>query len=322
MAMPRASRARLWAFALGAAACMVLLCLAHQTPGFLGQPASTPVPQTAVIPPVSTAPATEVEPTSAAQPEPGLQPTATLEATAPVEPMALTVVYDNNAFDPRLQTAWGFACWIEVSGVTMLFDTGADGPTLLGNLAALGYDPEEIDIVVLSHAHDDHTGGLQALLAINDHITVYMPVGFPESLKARAREQGNLIEVDAPLQIAERVWSLGPMGTSPVEQSLAIQSSRGLIVVTGCAHPGIAAIVRAARDMDRIHLVLGGFHLGGKSTGEIESVITQLQDLGVEKIAPCHCTGELAIRMLAAAFGDDYIQAGAGTLLSIPPEPD
>jgi len=320
MATPRSSRARLWAFALGAAACMVVLCLAHHAPGFFGQPASTAtaVPQTAVIPPVSTAPVAEVEPTSATQSEPGPQPTATAETTAPEEPIALTVVYDNNPFDPRLHTAWGFACWIEVGGVTVLFDTGGDGATLLGNLAALRYDPGQIDIVVLSHAHDDHTGGLQALLDVNDHLTVYMLSAFPESLKARARERATLVEVDGPLQVTEGVWSLGPMGTSPVEQSLAIQTSQGLIVVTGCAHPGIVEIVRAAGDMGTIHLVLGGFHLGGKSAGEIEAIITQLQDLGVEYLAPCHCTGDEAIRMFAAAFGDAYIQAGAGAVLSVP----
>jgi 7,8-dihydropterin-6-yl-methyl-4-(beta-D-ribofuranosyl)aminobenzene 5'-phosphate synthase len=319
MAMPRTSRARLWAFAIGVAACMAVLCLAHQIPGFLGQPAPTAmaVPQPAAVPPTHAAPAA-VEPIPATPSEPNPQPTATPEAAVPDEPITLTIVYDNNPLDKRLKTAWGFACWIDLGELTMLFDTGADGATLLGNLNALGYNPDEIDIVVLSHAHDDHTGGLQALLEVNDHLTVYMLSAFPDSLKARARERANLIEVDTPLQIADGVWSLGPMGTSPVEQSLAIQSGQGVVVVTGCAHPGIVSIVRAAREMGAIHLVLGGFHLGEKSASEIESVIAQLQDLGVERIAPCHCTGDQAIRMFAAGFGASYIPVGAGAMLSVP----
>ena len=69
--------------------------------------------------------------------------------------------------------------------------------------------------------------------------------------------------------------------------------------------------------MDRIHLVLGGFHLVDKSAGEIEAVIAELQDLGVEQIAPCHCTGDEAMRMFASAFGDGYVPVGVGTVVSV-----
>lgn len=311
------SRARLWGFALGVTLCLVVLCVAQHIPGMVGLPASTAThgPDTPDVPPTAAASPEE----TAILPDAGVQPTAIPEATVPEEPITLTVVYDNNAFDARLRTAWGFACWIEIDGLSVLFDTGGDGPTLLGNLAALGLDPQEIDIVVLSHEHDDHTGGLQVLLDANDHLAVYMPRAFPESLKARVRERATLVEVDGSVQIAERVWSLGSMGTSPVEQSLVIQSSQGLIVVTGCAHPGIVGIVRAASEMGRIHMVLGGFHLRDKSAAEIETVITQLRDLGVERIAPCHCTGEQAMSMFATAFGADYIAMGAGKALSVAP---
>jgi 7,8-dihydropterin-6-yl-methyl-4-(beta-D-ribofuranosyl)aminobenzene 5'-phosphate synthase len=314
------SRTRLWAFAVGAVACMLVLCLAHQAPGLLGKtaPAATATPEDPVSPTASAMPEAVPEPVSTVPPDAELQPTQAAQPTVAEEPITLTIVYDNHPMDPRLQTGWGFACWIEVGRTTVLFDTGADGAILLGNLAALGYDPSEIDIVVLSHAHDDHTGGLQALLEVNDHLKVFVPSVFPESLKARARERATLFEVQGPLEITDGVWSLGPMGTSPVEQSLAIQTSQGLIVVTGCAHPGIATIVRAAREMDRIHLVLGGFHLLDKSTSEIEAAIAQLRDLGVEQIAPCHCTGDEAIRMFASAFGDGYVPVGAGTVLSVP----
>ncbi|NIV39962.1 MAG: MBL fold metallo-hydrolase, partial [Anaerolineae bacterium] len=57
----------------------------------------------------------------------------------------LTIVYDNNAYDPRLKTAWGFSCLIEYRGQVILFDTGGDSPTLLANMATLGIDPSEIE---------------------------------------------------------------------------------------------------------------------------------------------------------------------------------
>ena len=59
-------------------------------------------------------------------------------------PITLTIVYDNNAFDTRLKTAWGFACLVEMDQTIVLFDAGGDGPTLLGNMAALGIDPRRL----------------------------------------------------------------------------------------------------------------------------------------------------------------------------------
>jgi metal-dependent hydrolase (beta-lactamase superfamily II) len=49
--------------------------------------------------------------------------------------VTFTVVYDNNPYAPGLRAAWGFACWVQTPGGALLFDTGGDGPTLLGNLA-------------------------------------------------------------------------------------------------------------------------------------------------------------------------------------------
>jgi len=67
----------------------------------------------------------------------------------------ITVVYDNNPFDQRLQTAWGFACLIEGTEKTVLFDTGENGGILLSNMLKLAIKPIQVDTVVISHAHHD-----------------------------------------------------------------------------------------------------------------------------------------------------------------------
>ncbi len=79
----------------------------------------------------------------------------------------------------------------------------------------------------------------------------------------------DLLFVDKPMEICSHVWSTGELGSFIREQSLIIETSKGLIVMTGCAHPGIVEIVEAAKQLlDRdIHLVLGGFHLHGASMG-------------------------------------------------------
>jgi 7,8-dihydropterin-6-yl-methyl-4-(beta-D-ribofuranosyl)aminobenzene 5'-phosphate synthase len=99
-----------------------------------------------------------------------------------------------------------------------------------------------------------------------------------------------------------------------------IRTPSGLVVVTGCAHPGIVQVVEKARALldDQVYLVLGGFHLGGKSDGEIAAIIADFRRLGVQKVAPCHCTGDRARAAFAQEYGDDYMAAGAGRVITVP----
>lgn len=114
--------------------------------------------------------------------------------------MKLTVVFDNNAFDPRLQTGWGFAAWLEYEDHAVLLDTGGSGATLLGNLAALGLDPQALAIVVLSHIHGDHTGGVTSLLAANPKVTIHLPQAFPSGWKKQVRAAAaTVVEVAGPV---------------------------------------------------------------------------------------------------------------------------
>jgi 7,8-dihydropterin-6-yl-methyl-4-(beta-D-ribofuranosyl)aminobenzene 5'-phosphate synthase len=249
-------------------------------------------------------------------------PMLTLTPMANVKPITLTIVYDNRSADPRLGTAWGFACLIETRAVTILFDTGGDGQLLMDNLAALGIDPQAIDAVVLSHAHHDHTGGLDRLLAVNDHLTVYLPRSFPASFKGRIHNP--IIEVSEPMTImeqspssggADRIRTTGELGTAIVEQALIIEARHGLIVLTGCAHPGIVEMVREATPYGAVYLVMGGFHLADHSVAEVQGVIAELKRLGVQQVAPSHCTGDRAIEQFHQEFGTGFIPVGAGAIL-------
>ena len=236
-------------------------------------------------------------------------------AVGAFSPITLTIVYDNNPFDARLKTAWGFACLVETDVATVLFDTGGDGPTLMGNLAALEIDPRRIDLVILSHYHSDHTGGLDALLDVDNDKTVYVPRSFPVDFKARLAERARIVEVSEPVVITDGIRTTGEVSGTIVEQSLIVETNKGLIVVTGCAHPGIARIVEQTRSYGEVYLLVGGFHLMGSSPREVELVIAELKRLGVQKVAPCHCTGEAARRLFEAEFGADCIPAGVGAVV-------
>jgi 7,8-dihydropterin-6-yl-methyl-4-(beta-D-ribofuranosyl)aminobenzene 5'-phosphate synthase len=119
------------------------------------------------------------------------------------------------------------------------------------------------------------------------------------------------------MTIIEGVHSTGELGTGIIEQSLVLETSKGLVVITGCAHPGIVNIVRRAKELydHEIYLAMGGFHLGGKSRGELRNIIAELRQLEVRKVAPRHCTGEQATNMFAGEWGDNFIINGVGKVI-------
>jgi 7,8-dihydropterin-6-yl-methyl-4-(beta-D-ribofuranosyl)aminobenzene 5'-phosphate synthase len=233
--------------------------------------------------------------------------------------MTVSVVYDNNGYDPHLRTGWGFSCLVELEEITLLFDTGGDGGILLHNMSALGLDPLELDSVVLSHIHRDHTGGLESVLATGVRPIVYMPRSFPADLKDQVRSRTDVREVRDPTTITEGIHSTGELGSGIIEQSLVLDTDEGLVIITGCAHPGIVNIVHRVQELygNEIYLVMGGFHLRDKSTRELENIIAQLRQLGVQKVAPSHCTGEQATDMLAEEWSEDFITNGVGRVIEV-----
>ena len=233
--------------------------------------------------------------------------------------MTITIVYDNNPYKEGLQTGWGFSCLVTGTEKTILFDTGRD-LSLLDNMEKLGIEPNNIDLVVLSHIHGDHTGGLSSFLEKNPDVTVYLPESFPKRFKNNVRSCGTqIVEVEQSLKICENVYSTGQLGIIIKEQALIIQTDKGLIVITGCAHPGIVKIVKAAKDLlkDDIVLVMGGFHLEWTFAGKIERIISAFKQLHVRYAGPCHCSGDKAGSLFEKHFGENYINVGAGKTITL-----
>ncbi|MHC1586417.1 MAG: MBL fold metallo-hydrolase, partial [Candidatus Hecatellaceae archaeon] len=235
--------------------------------------------------------------------QPGQTQPLNLEALSHVR---LTIVYDNNPYAEGLKTGWGFSCLVEADGEFILFDTGGSPKILAYNLQALNVDVRRIKTVVLSHIHGDHTGGLPAILSENSEVTVYLPASFPESFKREIQAYGcRVVEVSGPMRVCRGVGVTGELGLTLKEQALIVNTKKGLIVITGCAHPGVVNMASAASKLtgEKIYLVIGGFHLAGSSKAEISKVIGGLKELGVACVAPCHCTGSLATQMFREEFG-------------------
>ena len=171
----------------------------------------------------------------------------------------LTIVYDNEVFQNGLASDWGFSCYVQTPVTNLLFDTGAKGNILLSNMTKLAINPKDIDTVMLSHDHGDHTGGLSSLLKVNPEVTVYKP-----TFSKIPKEFLNNITTTGTLG---GIWDIQ-------EQSLIIKTNKGLVVIGGCSHPGLESI------LGKVYAVLGGFH-GFNKFDALE---------GISLILPCHCT--------------------------------
>ncbi len=237
-----------------------------------------------------------------------------------IENITITVVYDNNAYKEGLEIAWGFSCVVKLSKKMILFDTGGDGDILLANMEKLGIDPGQINVVILSHIHHDHTGGLQKFLEKNSDVVVYLPKSFPDNFKNEVKEKVvKVVEVDGSLEICESVYSTGELDGGIKEQSLIIKSKNGLIVITGCAHPGIVKIVKKTKDLmnEKILFVMGGFHLGSETERTIKNIISDFKNLGVKYVGPCHCSGDMTRQLFKEEYGQYHLNVGVGKTINL-----
>lgn len=227
---------------------------------------------------------------------------------------SLTIVFDDKALKPGLVPGWGFACVIRFARKTILFDTGADGAILLDNMKKLNIDPGDIEVIVLSHAHWDHANGLGHILARSSDVTVYLPRSFSQSYKESVVHSGaRLEEITEAKEISDGVFTTGEMAGIIPEEALAFKTAQGTVVITGCAHPGIVEIVQLAKELtgERICLALGGFHFPERS------IVDSFGALGVQKVAPCHCSGNQALDFFHEAYGDDCVEIGVGKEIEI-----
>jgi len=230
--------------------------------------------------------------------------------------MKVLIIYDNFLLnrEKNLRAAMGFSCFIRAYNKNILFDTGWDGDLLLQNMKILGINYSQIDTIFISHNHGDHEGGLARFLFLNSHSDIFIPKSFEKSLKERIGFQRKEIikkihPVERSMEIVPHIFSTGeiegifPSGKQNIlikEQSMVIESVKGLVVIVGCGHSGIHNILDKAYRIGKIYALIGGFH----------DFIDYHLLKGIPLVVPTHCTENK--RRIQELFPESYTEGGVG----------
>ncbi|WGS64961.1 MBL fold metallo-hydrolase [Marinitoga aeolica] len=235
--------------------------------------------------------------------------------------MKITGIVDNFKVHPLLKRDWGLSILIEDENKKILFDTGADYRILEHNIKHLGLERklENIDILFLSHYHDDHTGGLEFILENFNVKKSYIPSQFPEELINKLEKKTEVVICEKPTEIKKNIYSTGTFKENIPEHSMVLKTEKGLVIIAGCAHPKIENILNFSKEYfkDKLHAVIGGFHFYKLYEEKLFVRLDRIKKTGVEFLLPSHCTGIEAINVMNVEFKGRIIKFGAGTTLEI-----
>jgi 7,8-dihydropterin-6-yl-methyl-4-(beta-D-ribofuranosyl)aminobenzene 5'-phosphate synthase len=242
-------------------------------------------------------------------------------------------------------------------GLSIFMETG-QGKAVVNNALVLGLDLRTIKGIIMSHHHWDHTGGLGPVLDLKGAVDIYAhPDFFKESYNIGGKKVRYIgVPYPRPLlegkgatfkfsnefrQIESGMWLTGevPRRTDYErgdknqvvksnggyvkddlldDQSVVIETEKGLFVVLGCCHSGIIntlTYIVEKMGRRRIYAVIGGTHLGPVSDEQKEKSIDALKAFDIERIGVSHCTGLKMASRLANEFGDRFFFCNVGTVV-------
>lgn len=255
----------------------------------------------------------------------------------------LTIIVDNNSTE-GLKGEWGLSALVEYNHKNILVDAGASD-LFLDNMSKLGIDAKDIDYGVLSHAHYDHANGIPAFFENNSKADFYMRknvepncyakkfifrkyIGIPQRLLEKYRNRIIMVSGDYKLMegvylIPHKAQGLAEIGKRESmyrktengwipddfshEQSLVLETEKGLLIINSCSHGGAANIINEIRETfpdKHVHGLIGGFHLYNKSDEEVHLVGKKIRETGIDYVCTGHCTEKHAYEILKEELGD------------------
>ncbi len=246
---------------------------------------------------------------------------AVASATAADPELEIRVIYDNTSAREDVPADWGFSSVVTFRGRRALFDSGTKPGLFLANLEKMGVEPSSIETAMISHEHPDHRNGVNKLYPLNPKMIVHFLDAFYEKAFGEASAAGMKVRREIrPYELIPGAHSTGMIAGDPPEQSLAIETSKGVVLIVGCSHPGIVTIVekvKRQRGVDSIRLLLGGLHMFQQNENQVRTQIQRLRDLKVQRVMPGHCSGDLAKELFREVYGANFESLGAGKVLRL-----
>lgn len=266
-------------------------------------------------------------------------------------------VLSDNVAREGLPGEWGLSIYIEYRGRKLLLDTGASG-LFLKNAQRLGVDISQVEFGVLSHAHDDHSDGMETFFQNNTKAPFYLRDGAGETCYGKTLifsryigiRRGTLAAYPDRIRIASGDLEICP-GVTLVphktpglekigrkahmylrvgrrlqpddfrhEQSLVLDTEKGLVIFNSCSHGGADTIIREVAQTfpgRKIYAIVGGFHLFASSPEEIHTLARGILDTGIEKVVTGHCTGQRAYDLLKQDLGQRLEQLYTGYTMEV-----
>ena len=236
--------------------------------------------------------------------------------------MRLNILAEGSTKWQRFVKHWGLSILIDDD---ILFDTFGKPDYVIKQLKRFRVDFNKIKHIVISHDDWDHISGLWKILERNRDVAVYICPHFKPEIKAKIKRYGaRLMEVEGVTNIRDNIYLSGELvgkrrDCNIPEQYLAIKTTKGVVVLTGCAHPGITEIVQHAKRVfnSDVRLAIGGFHLKDHTAEETRNIILRLKELGVYQAIPLHCTGRAAQDLFGREFKRDCIIPAEGQTIEI-----
>jgi Metal-dependent hydrolases of the beta-lactamase superfamily II len=233
--------------------------------------------------------------------------------------MKIVVLSDDKTKRNNLLTKHSFSLYIERCGEAILFDLGVDSTVLEHNSSVLDVSIDIVDYVVISHEHTPHYGGFKYLSSQAPYMDVYIPFTTSESLGRILKLHGlKPIEVIKWTKLSNGVYVSKPYYGPPYEHFLVLNTEDGLIVVSGCLHPGINALVDVSRFFEkRIKGIIGGLHLYKSPEDITKDFIVKLVDkVKPDFLIPLHCSGHRVIDLMKKT-SVKVIELGAGDSITV-----
>ncbi|MFP4143070.1 MAG: MBL fold metallo-hydrolase [Thermoplasmata archaeon] len=215
----------------------------------------------------------------------------------------IKILYDDIVTDDEFYPDWGVSIYLDTGDHEILFDVGHDENILLHNMNQSNISKEDIDIIVISHRHWDHIGGLSAFE--DQEVKIYVPESLTDRIMKEFDLQGWVISVTDRVEIVDGIYSTGELGRAIKEQALIVENDDGVYILTGCGHPGIGKIMDEASKIGKIKGIIGGYH--GFDDLDL------LEDIPL--LVPCHCT--MLLDKIEERFPDSYRRCGVGTVLNL-----